>query len=57
MWQSVSDERKVMGLYVSDKQPLTICHDRVVIKSCGIVCGTRTTRWSFKIHVSNGKTH
>ena len=32
MWQSISDEEKMVGQYISDKQPLTICHNKVATK-------------------------
>ena len=36
MWQSVSDEGKIIDLCVSDKQPLIICYVKIVKKTCGL---------------------
>ena len=43
MLQSVSGERKMVGSGVTNRQPLTVCHVRVVTKSCEKVCSSRTT--------------
>ena len=43
MLQSVSGERKMMGSGVTNRQPLIVCHVRVVTKSCEKVCSPRTT--------------
>ena len=32
MWQSISDGKKMIGQYISDKQPLTVCHNKAVTK-------------------------
>ena len=32
MKQSISDREKIVSQYVSDKQPLIVCHDKVVTK-------------------------
>lgn len=38
MWQS-----EMMNLCVNDRQSLILCHIGVVVKSCEIVCDSRTT--------------
>ena len=43
MLQSVSGEGKMVGLSVTNRQPLAIYHIRIVTKSCEKVCSSRTT--------------
>ena len=43
MLQSVSGKGKLVDSYVSNKQPLTVYHIKVVTKSCKKVCSPRTT--------------
>ena len=44
MLQSVSGEIKMIGSGVSNRQPLTVCHVRIITKSCEKVCSPRTTQ-------------
>lgn len=39
MWQSVSGVGKKVDPCVNDRQSLTVCHVRIVVKNCEIVCG------------------
>ena len=41
---SVNGKGKMVGPYVSDSQPFTICHVKVVAKSGEIGCGPRITQ-------------
>ena len=43
MWQGVSSGRKMIDSFISDRQPLTVYHVKVVAKSYKMGCDLRTT--------------
>ena len=45
----MSDCEKTIDPHFSDKQLLSVCHDRVVKKNCEIICDPRTTLLTYQV--------